>query len=112
MLPTVSSDLAFGFRRSEKKVFQDGGHLGFPISRILDIFDLQVTLMLPTKPGVNWRFGSEDEVKNRFSIWLPWQPSWISDQNDFSYFLSTSHPDASNQVSSHLAFGFWRRSEK
>ena len=25
--------------------------------------------MLPTKFGVNWPFGSGDEVKNRFSIW-------------------------------------------
>ena len=52
-----------------KKDFQDGhhgGHLGFLISRILAIFDLQVTLMLPTKFGVNWPFGSGDEVKNRF----------------------------------------------
>ena len=29
--------------------------------------------------------------------------SWISDRNDFSYFWSTGHPDASYQVSSHLA---------
>ena len=36
----------------------------------------------------------------------------ISDQNDFSYFCSTSHPDASYQVSSQLAFRFRRRSEK
>ena len=26
------------------------------------------------------------EVQNRFSRWLPWWPSWISNQNDFSYF--------------------------
>ena len=35
--------------------FQDGhhgSHLGFPIGTILAIFDLQVTLMLPTKFGV------------------------------------------------------------
>ena len=35
-----------------KKNFQDsshGGHLGFSIGTILAIFDLQVTLMLPTK---------------------------------------------------------------
>ena len=25
-------------------------------------------------------------MKNRFSRWLPWQPSWISDGHDFSYF--------------------------
>ena len=38
--------------------------------------------MLPTKFLVNWLFGSEEEAKNRFSRW---QPSWISNQNDFSY---------------------------
>ena len=40
--------------------FQDGGHgghLGFPIGTILAIFDLQVTLMLPTKYRVNWPRG-------------------------------------------------------
>ena len=57
-----------------------------------DIFDLQVTLMLPSKFGVNWPFGSREEAKNRFSRW---RPSWISDRQDFSYFWSTSHPDAS-----------------
>ena len=85
----VSSQLAFRFRRrSEKKDFQDGhhgGHLGFLISMMLAIFDLQVTLMLPTKFGVNWHFGSGEEAKNRFSRL---RPSWISDWNDFSYFWS------------------------
>ena len=28
-----------------------------------------------------------EEAKNRFSRWLPWQPSWISDRNDFSYLI-------------------------
>ena len=51
--------------------------------------------MLPSKFEVNWPFGSEEEAKNRFSRWLPWRPSWISDRQDFSFFLSTSHPDAS-----------------
>ena len=35
----------------------------------------------------------------------------ISKPNDFSYFWSTSHPDASYQVSSQLAFRFRRRSK-
>ena len=62
-------------------------HLEFLIGTILTIFYLQVTLMLPTKFGVSWPFGSVEEAKNRFSRWLqPWWPSWISDQNDFSYF--------------------------
>ena len=77
---------SIGFLVQEKKRkidFQDGGHLGFPISAILAIFDLKVTLMLPSKFGVNWPFGSGEEAKNRFSRW---RPSWISDRQDFSYF--------------------------
>ena len=62
---------------------------------ILAIFDLQVTQMLATKFRVKWPFGSGEEAKNRFSRWLPWRPSWFYDRHDFSYFLSTSHPDAS-----------------
>ena len=53
---------------------------------ILAIFDLQVTLMLPSKVGVNWPFGSGEEAKNRFSRWRPWWPSWISDEINFSIF--------------------------
>ena len=61
--------------------------------------------MLPTKFRVNWSFSSEEEAKNRFSRWLPWRPTWISNRDDFSYFLSISHPNASYQVWSQLAFG-------
>ena len=42
----------FGAGEEAKKNFQDGGHgghLGFLIRTILAIFNLQVTLMLPTK---------------------------------------------------------------
>ena len=69
--------------------FQDGhygGHLRFPIRIILAIFDLQITSMLPAKFRVIWPFGSEEEVKNRFSRWQPWWPSWISNRINFSYF--------------------------
>ena len=79
---------------------------------ILAIFDLQVTQMTPTKFRVNWPFGSGEEVKNRFSRWLPWRPPWISDRHSFSYFSSISHPNASFQVWSQLAFGFRSRREK
>ena len=55
----VWSQLAFRFRRRSEKIdFQDGGHgghHGFPIGMILAIFNLQVTLMLPTKYRVYWR---------------------------------------------------------
>ena len=60
--------------------------LEFPIGMISTTFDQQVTLMLPIKFPANQPFGSGEERKNRFSIWPPWRPSWISDQNDFSYF--------------------------
>ena len=86
------------------------GHLEFWNGTILAIFDLQVTPMLPTKSQGNWPLGS-GEVKNRFSRWPPWQPSLISHWNNFSYFWSTSHPDAAYQVSSQLAFWFRRRSD-
>ena len=42
--------------------------------------------MLPTKFQVNRPF-SPGEAKNRFSRWRQWQPSWISDRNDFSFFF-------------------------
>ena len=54
-------------KEEKKKDFQDSGHLGFPIGKILAIFDLQVTPMLPTKFRVNWPFGSLEKAKNRFS---------------------------------------------
>ena len=78
-----------------------GSHPGFPTGMILAIFDLQVTLMLPTKFKVNKPFNSEKEEKNRFLRLPPW---WISYQKDFSYFLPISQPDASYQVSRQLAF--------
>ena len=106
MLPSkFGVNWPFGSGEEAKIDFQDGGHgghLGFPIGTILAIFDLQVTLMVPSKFGVNWPFGSGEEAKNRFSRW---RPSWISDRNEFSYFLSTSHPDAYYQISSQLAQG-------
>ena len=52
---------SIGFSVEEKKFnkdFQDGGHLGFPIRKIIATFDLQVTSILPMKFHVNWRFDS------------------------------------------------------
>ena len=47
--------------------------------------------MLPTKFQANRPFGSGEEAQKDFQ----WRPSLISDQNDFSYFLSKGNPDAS-----------------
>ena len=68
--------------------------------------------MLPTKFKVNKPFDSGEEAKNRFSRWPPWKTSWISDQKGFSYFLLISQPDASYQVSSHLAFAILEKKQK
>ena len=46
--------------------------------------------MLPTKFQVNWLLGLGVEANKRFSRWPLWRPSWISDQQDFSYFYSAS----------------------
>ena len=101
-LPSFKSN-GLSVQEKWKIDFQDGchgGHLEFLIGTILAIFDLQVTLMLPTCTyfKVNKPFGS-GEVKNRFSRWPPWRPSWVPNRNDFSHFWSISHPDASYQVS-------------
>ena len=59
MLPTkfqVSWPFGSGEEAKQKIDFQDSGHadhLGFPIRTILDIYDLQITLMLPTKFQLN-----------------------------------------------------------
>ena len=104
---------SIGLLDQEKKRkidFQDGGNggqLGFLMGMILANFVLQVTPMLPLEFQANWPFGSGEEAKNRFSRWPPWRPYWISNQNDFTYFWSTNHPDGSH--SSHL--GFWIRTK-
>ena len=99
-IPSFKS-ISLSVQEKKRKIdFQDGhhcSHLGFLIRTILAI-DLQVTLTLPIKFRVNWSFGSGEEAK-RFSWWPTWRPSWISDQNDFSYFWSTGHSYASYQVS-------------
>ena len=62
--------------------------------------------MFTTKFPVSGPFGSGEEAKNSI---LRWRPFWIS---GFNYFLSSSHPNAYNQVLNQLTFRFRRRSEK
>ena len=74
MLPTKfqSTNWPFGSGKEVKNI-QDGhhgGHLGFTIGKDFSYFNLQVTLMLPTKFQVNWPFSLE-EAKNSFSRWPP-----------------------------------------
>ena len=42
--------------------------------------------MLPPMFGVNLLLGLREEAKNRFSRWLPWRPSWISDRHNSAIF--------------------------
>ena len=71
MLPTkFGVNRLLGLEKKRNINFQDshhGGYHGFTIGKVLAIFDLQVTLMLPSKFLVNQPFGSEEEAKNRFS---------------------------------------------
>ena len=87
---------------------QDGSHLGFTIRMILAIVDLQVTSIL----SMNFESVQEKKFKTRFSRWPPSPQFGIPYRNNLSYFSSTSHPDASYQVSSQLAFQFRRKREK
>ena len=69
ILPT-KFQLAFRFKEKKfKKDFQDGGHgshLGFWISMILAIFDLQATPIFPSKFPVNWLSVQEKKFKIDF----------------------------------------------
>ena len=90
--------------------FQDAcySHLGFPIGTISAIFDLQIArYFLPS-----WHFSSGEEAQNRFFKMAQWWPSWISNQNNCIYFLSTSCPHTFYHVSSQLAFQVRTRSAK
>ena len=59
-LPGFESN-GFSVQKKKRKIyFQDGGHGGhlrFPVERILATFNLQVIPMLPTKFRVNWSRG-------------------------------------------------------
>ena len=79
---------------------------------ILAIFDLQVTQILSIKFQVIRPFCSGEEVQNTFSRRQLWWPSFLSDQNNVSYYGSISHPDAFYQVLSQLSFQLRRRSAK
>ena len=60
---------------------------------------------------INWTFGS-GEVQNKFPRQQQWRQLGFLIGTILALFLSTSHPDASYQVWSQLAFWFRRRSRK
>ena len=111
MLPTKFLE-SIGLSVPKKKEtidFQDGRHLGFRIGTIFAIF------ISTSHPDPFYQFS------NQLALWFRkisekksfkmvamrvWWPSWISDPNNLSYLRSTSHPNASFQVSSQMAFQF------
>ena len=89
--------------------FQDGsrgGHLGYWNGKILAILNLCVIVMPPIKFWHNPTYGLEGDISWRISRW---QPSRISELNDFIYSKSLCHCNASHQVSAQSDLGFWRR---
>ena len=84
-LPSFES-IGLSVHWKKRKIdFQDGGHsshLGFPTEIILAIFDLQVAQIFPNKFQSNCLLVQEKKRKIFSRLW----PSWISDQNDFSYY--------------------------
>ena len=118
-LPSFKSIGLFVQEKKRKIDFQDGGHggnLGLSIGSILVLYDLQGYSPGPHASKRSFKSVGfsvqEKKQKHTFLRLRPWQPSCISDRNNFSYILSTRHPDASYQVSSQLAFRFRRRAKK
>ena len=76
-----------------------GGHLGYWNRTILAILNFHNTPMPPIKFKLNQTYCSGADVIWRFSRWLPWWPSWLSEWNHFSSSKSPCCPDAFHQVS-------------
>ena len=100
--------------------FQDshcGCHLRYWNGTILAILNLYVAPMPPIKSQLNptysfggdviWRFSSRYGLK--ISRWPQWQPSWISEGNNFSNSESQNCSDVSHQVSARSHFQFGKR---
>ena len=84
-------------RRCCFEEFQDG-HPGYLNGIILAILNLHAALMPSSKFWFNPTHSSGSDVVWRVSRWLPWWPSWISEQNDFSNSESPCRPNVSHQV--------------
>ena len=59
--------------------------------KILAVLNFCVTVMPPIKFWLNPVCGLWGDIIWRISSWLPWPPSWILEQNDFSNSESLCH---------------------
>ena len=77
-----------------------GGHLGFPIDKLLAHFDPEIVLLLQRKFRLKSTKVLGRNVENWWSRWRLWQPSWIFDRHiSFGHCMSTRRPDAPHQLS-------------
>ena len=88
--------------------FQDG-HPGYWNRMILAMQNLYVAPMPPIKLQLNLIYSLRRDVSCRFSRWPTGQPSWISEQNDFSNSNSPCGPNASHQICAQSDLGFRSR---
>ena len=99
----VSAQSVFPFwSRYQLKIFTMAAvaaNLGSRNKIILAILNLHVTPVPPNKFWLILTYHSEAAVVSRFSIWPPWLPSWISEQNGLSQSEFLCCSDASLQVS-------------
>ena len=85
------------------------GQLGYWNRMILAMLNFHNNPKLPLKFKPNQTYHSGADVTWRFSRWLPWWPSWISEENHFSNSKSPCCPDAFHQVSAPSDLRFWSR---
>ena len=86
------SDIQDG--RHGKQDFQDGcrgGHLGCRISPNFGKAQLHITRNMYVKFGYNPSSNFWTVAITRFSRWLPWRPSWMSDRSEFRLGTSRHH---------------------
>ena len=86
--PTFWEEMSF-------EVFQNGhhgSHLGYENRTILAILSLYNSPKPPIKFQLNLTYCLGLDVVWRISRWPPWQPSWISEWNDFSNSESVMLP--------------------
>ena len=82
-----------------------GGHLGYWNRTILAILNFRNTLIPLIMNKRNQTYRSGVDVIWRFSRWLPWRPSWISEQNALAILNLHAAPMPSTMFLLLLTYG-------